>query len=895
MLNLIGGKNRSEEENFARIQLIVRAAGMGLWDWDLVTDEVYFSAEWKAQLGYELHELPDAFVEWEKRLHPEDRERVLNAVRDFREGRTTVYDIEFRLRHRDGSWRWMLARGEFVRNQTGEPVRMMGCHMDVTDRKRAEAALRESEERLKYALGATLDGVWDWDIPSGSVYFSSQWSRLLGYAPEEVPQKVGFFNTVLHPADAARVQWALDEHFAGRTPVTQSEVRLRMKSGGYRWFLDRGKVVERDESGAPLRMVGTITDVTERKEAEAALHARTAFFEAMADSPIDGVMVVDGNGKRIHQNARLSQIFKIPAEIAKDSDDSLQFRFAMSRMKNPADFEARVSGLYASSTEIGRHEIELTDGRFLDYVSAPVLDREGHFYGRISTYRDITERKRKDERARLFFESDIQGALIWNIDATILDANDAFLGIVGYSREDIGAQRLNWREMTPAESKEADDRAFEELLRTGVCTPFEKEYLRKDGTRVPVLVAGAMLPSSREEGIAVVIDLTERKKLEQQFLRAQRMESIGTLAGGIAHDLNNVLGPIMISLSLLRLRFTDPASAELIDLISSSASAGSEMVKQVLSFAHGVEGKRVDVQVRYVIQDVVKLVDDTFLKHIEVISLCPAGLWIVLIDPSQLHQALLNLAVNARDAMPDGGKLTFSARNVVCEAASGQAGDATIPGRYLVIEVQDTGAGIPPEILEKIFDPFFTTKEVGRGTGLGLSTVQTIVKSHGGFLRVGSQPGKGTKFEIYLPAQGSAAVDAPRSLPLGIQRGHGELILVVDDEASMRKIASQMLEAFGYRVIVASDGAKGIAAFLEHQDEIAVLLIDMMMPVLDGPAAIGTIRKLSPTLPIIGSSGLPSEEAIARAFDLGMNRFLPKPYTAESLLQVLHLAISEDI
>jgi PAS domain S-box-containing protein len=258
-------------ENQARLRQLIHAADVGLWDWDLVTNEVYFSPEWKQQLGYADHELPNLFEEWDRRLHPEDRERTLAAVRDYRAGIRAVYDMEFRMRHRDGSWRWIFARADFLRDSTGQPVRMMGCHFDITDRKRAEEAQRLTSERIKYALDATRDGIWDWDIPSGDVFFSPQWERLLGYKPGEVPRQVGFFYTIVHPADVKRMKRALEDHLAGRTAVKQDELRLRMKSGEYRWFLDRGQVVVRDAAGSARRMVGTITDITERKQAEAVL------------------------------------------------------------------------------------------------------------------------------------------------------------------------------------------------------------------------------------------------------------------------------------------------------------------------------------------------------------------------------------------------------------------------------------------------------------------------------------------------------------------------------------------------------------------------------------------------------------------------------------------------
>ncbi len=268
----------------------------------------------------------------------------------------------------------------------------------------------------------------------------------------------------------------------------------------------------------------------------------------------------------------------------------------------------------------------------------------------------------------------------------------------------------------------------------------------------------------------------------------------------------------------------------------------------------------------------------------------PAGLWTVVGDPTQLHQVLLNLCVNARDVMPGGGALTISAENVALDEYYAALNPEAHPGPYVCVHVEDTGTGIPPGIIEKIFDPFFTTKELGKGTGLGLSTTLGIVKSHGGFLQVYSEPGHGTKFHVFLPAEtdfrGEAAEEATTELP----RGHGELILVVDDESSVRQITRQTLEACGYRVSLATNGSEALAAYATHGPEIAVVLTDMTMPVMNGPVLIEVLHKLNPALPIIAASGLAADSQAASA---RVARFLLKPFTAETLLNALGQVLKE--
>jgi PAS domain S-box-containing protein len=383
-------------------------------------------------------------------------------------------------------------------------------------------------------------------------------------------------------------------------------------------------------------------------------------------------------------------------------------------------------------------------------------------------------------------------------------------------------------------------------------------------------------------------DITERKKLEAQFLRAQRMESIGTLAGGIAHDLNNVLAPILMSVEMLKGLASDKESLMLLSTLETSARRGADMVKQVLSFARGVEGQRVRVNPIHLMRELIQVMKESFPKTIQV-SFTPAReLWTVTGDPTQLHQVFLNLCVNARDSMPDGGCLTISMENATLDETYAAMNPESRPGSYVVVKVKDTGTGIPAPIRDRIFEPFFTTKEIGKGTGLGLSTTIAIVQNHGGFISLRSEVGNGTTFEVFLPADtAETAMDNGVRADAQLPRGHGELILVVDDEEAIRNVARKTLERFGYRVMVASNGAEAMAVYANHPQEIAVVVTDMAMPIMDGPALAIALASINPQVRIIGSSGLHTNETVARASGASVQHFVPKPYTAETLLKKL--------
>ncbi len=392
--------------------------------------------------------------------------------------------------------------------------------------------------------------------------------------------------------------------------------------------------------------------------------------------------------------------------------------------------------------------------------------------------------------------------------------------------------------------------------------------------------------------LLAIEDITEKKRLESQVLRSQRMESIGTLAGGIAHDLNNLLTPMMLSLQMLKEKLKDEQSQRLLTVLEQNSQRGANLIKQVMSFARGIEGERKPLQVAHIITEIEKVAKETFPRDIEIRTDISKDLFAVSGDATQLHQVIMNLCVNSRDAMPYGGVLNITAKNIsITEDYKWMDTEAQI-GQYVLISVSDTGTGIPSKVLDRIFEPFFTTKEHGKGTGLGLSTSLAIVKSHGGFINVESKVGEGTIFEVYLPAIKSELQNAEELMQLKVPTGHGELILIAEDEASISEITSSALKAYGYRVLTAADGADAVALYVQNKNEIKAILMDMMMPVMDGQTSIRAIRRINSEVKIIVVSGLAEKDKLAKVANDNVNAFLPKPYTAERLLKTIHEVIS---
>ncbi len=425
----------------------------------------------------------------------------------------------------------------------------------------------------------------------------------------------------------------------------------------------------------------------------------------------------------------------------------------------------------------------------------------------------------------------------------------------------------------------------------------ELQHLTKDRSEITIEARWTLIRDNEGQPksvLAINTDITDRKKIEAQFMRAQRMESIGTLAGGIAHDLNNILAPIMMAIEILKDTATDPQAKMILETIEVSAKRGSDIVRQVLSFARGLEGERIEVLPKDLLKDLESIIKNTFPKDIRLQVSVPNETWKIVGDPTQIHQILLNLCVNARDAMPNGGNLTIEVENCVLDEHYSAMNIQAKAGRYVIINVADTGMGMPPTLVDKIFEPFFTTKDFSKGTGLGLSTVMAIVKSHGGTINVYSELGKGTSFKVYLPAAEVSSEEQIRlTQQITLPRGNGETILVVDDEASILIITNQTLQAFGYRVLTATDGAEAVAIYAEHKNEIAVVLTDMMMPIMDGAAVIRALRKMNPSVKMIAASGLTANGSLTKVAEAGVKHFLTKPYTAGILLKEVRAILDE--
>lgn len=632
-------------------------------------------------------------------------------------------------------------------------------------------------------------------------------------------------------------------------------------------------------------------DITERRRQHAQL---LNLSRAVEQSPAT-VVVTDVEGRIVYVNPKFTELTGYqPSEVLGQNP-----RILKSGTLPAETYRGLWETVLAGREWRGEMHNRKKNGElYWEFASiSPITDEQGKITHFLAVKEDITAQKKairalkeSEERFRQLAEN-IPGTF-WMIDCRgrLLYASPNYETVWGRTCRSRYYAPESWIGSVDPRDRERVRQAYANLGKTG---KYDETYRivgpNGTGTRwiydraFPIYDSEGKV--SRWAGIAE--DISERKQLDEKFLRTQRMESIGRLASGVAHDINNILTPILIAASMLRDKLTPEGFQMVVNTIEESAQRGASVVKQVLTFARGAEGSRVSIDPRMLLFEMERIAQETFPKSIQISTQCDGDIWPLNGDPTQLHQVLLNLCINARDAMPEGGRLMLSAENAYLEAPRPVLVQEVDPGFYVVFKVTDSGAGIPSEMLDKIFDPFFTTKELGKGTGLGLSTVLGIVRGHGGFVDVSSEQGRGAVFSVYIPALGEAETSASKPVSAQVPGGNGELVLLVDDEPAILSVTEAILTSSGYKVLMAGDGSQAFRVFSEHAGEIQAVVTDIMMPTMDGVSLIRALSKRNPGLKVIVSTGQADDSHYTELNSLGVRHFLSKPFRTAQLLNLL--------
>ena len=756
---------------------------------------------------------------------------------------------------------------------------------DVTE---VIAARGKALERMAGRLA--LMGAWTIELSTNTLHWSDELCQILDFAPGEHPTLEQAF--ALHPdEDRLAFERAVDRAAADGTPFDE---RRSMYTATGRLLRIRalGEAV-RDRSGDIVRVQGALYDITDQVDAIAQKIESEERLSSMVDAITDGIAILDTEWAYSYVNPRAEEILGETAE-------NLLGRVMWDVLP---DWRGTEFAIAFKSAELERTTITVRDyyeplGLWLDVRVYPLSNGLAIYFRDVSEEELAREKSAADEK-RIVAQAALldvarDAIVVRGLDHTIRYWNRAASELYGWSSDEVIGSSI--RELVYLDV-EAFDTAQAATMRDGSWNG-ETEQITRSGERIIVDCSWTLVnddDGNPDSIFAVNTDITARRSQEERVLRAQRMESLGTLAGGVAHDLNNVLTPILMSVQMLALGEEDPGRSELLGVMEASVKRGAEMIRQVLSFARGVEGRRIEVDLNELLVELESECNEALADNVDFTLDANDKLWRTNGDPTQLLQVLINLVYNARDAMPDGGGLVVGASNVTIDQSFSSLTHLAAPGDYILITVEDTGTGMTADVMDKIFEPFFTTKDVGQGTGLGLATSAAILRSHEGFIQVYSEPGTGTRFSIHLPAStepdGESEIDHSADVTEELPRGNGELVLIVDDESAIRQITRTALEAFGYVTVVASNGNEAIEFCDASPGSVDLVVTDMMMPLMDGAALASRLHSAHPSMPIVAMSGLNTNGGIVRAADSGVHNFLAKPFTTGELLRVVRSAL----
>ena len=890
-------KVRRSEASLAEAQ---RIAHLGSWERDLINDDVHWSDELFHIFALPRQDSRLAYKSILDCIHPEDRELVKKRVSEaLQKGKR--YDAEYRIVRPDGRERIVHSRGDVQFNGAGRPTRFVGTVQDITERKRAEEALKESEERYRTAIENSNDGVTI-HKEGLHLFVNKKFLELFGYhSPEEVIGK--HLILTVHPDDRDRVMEIIRKREKGEDVPSRDEFKGIRKDG---------EIIYIEVSATKITYLGEVAilayfrDITKRKQAEVALRESEDRYRDLVDNSQYLICTHDLQGRFLSVNPAVADLLGYDRSTILNMDvrDILvpDVRDQFSSYLESILKEGVAQGLMSVQTATGEKRIlEYNNTLRTEGVASPIIRAVIH---------DVTKRERaekalrdSEEKYRILVETSPDAITLFDLNLKITMANRPALTLFAHEKQEdvIGKSIFDYLASDQQDRAKGD---IEKVLETGSIGPAEYTLLRKDGTPFPAELKASLVLDRQKRAVAILCvsrDVTERKRMEQektvlqeQLRQSQKMEAIGQLAGGVAHDFNNLLTVIggNCQLSLLDLKEEDPLR-ESFEEIRKATDRAAGLTRQLLAFSRRQVMEVRVLDLNTVLRNLEKMLHRIIGEDIQLVTLLAENLGSVKSDPGQIEQVIMNLAVNARDAMPQGGKLTFETSNTELDAAYVRVHRSMVPGRYVMLTVTDTGVGMPPEIKERIFDPFFTTKERGKGTGLGLSTVYGIVKQSGGYIWVYSEPGKGTAFKIYFPRVDEPPEELREKKVIGEMPRGNKTILVVEDEETVRMLAVQILERQGYEVLEAEGGEEALLLCQQETKPIHLVLTDVVMPGMSGRQLVEQLRQVCNDLKVIYMSGYTDETIVHHgALEKGIN-YVQKPFTLEGLASKVQEVLSK--
>lgn len=764
---------------------------------------------------------------------------------------------------------------------------------DISEVLKIKKELKDSETKWKFVLEGSGLGVWDYNTQTKKIFFSSQWKTMLGFDIDEIGDSINEWFERIHPDDYDKCKSDFEKHISNKTSSFQNEHRLKSKNGSYRWMFSRGKVIERTETGMPLRIIGTHFDITTRKDTEERIFEREVHFRTIFNSTTDALLVVED---LIITDCNQSSLYLY--DCSKDKIIGQNLIYFILRNETKPEIQVKIRRIIAEALDgkqqYFEYKLSREDNSTFDadlFINR--FEVKNYIY-LLVIIRDISEKKKNYEiitsselRFRTIFNTSQNSIVINNLEnGNFLSVNPAFELTSGFSKEEVLGKNV----IELGFVKDGDE--HKELLNTLKTVKkidnYKTFFYDKNGNIHYVLISSAPITFENTTALlSTIVDITNLERAEQHIRHAQKLDVVGQLAGGVAHDFNNMLSGILGFAELLKLKLkNEPSLVSYVDKIVETANRSSDLTRKLLAFARKGKTISTPIDIHVPIKEAVSLLERSIDKRIKIVLNLNAEYSTLIGDPSLLQNAFLNLGINARDAMPNGGILTFSTNNLQFDESTLKNNFASSePGTFIEIQVSDTGVGIDKDIIDKIFEPFFTTKEVGKGTGLGLAAVYGTVKEHKGFIKVVSEINVGTIFKIYLPVDKNLSSGNQNFEPEPLQ-GTGK-ILFVDDEDIILNLGYSQLTNLGYEVILAEDGLKAIEIFKQKHNEIFAVILDMIMPGINGKDTFTKLKEIDPNVKVIFSSGFSHEGRIDELLNLGGVAFLQKPYRIYDLSKLL--------